>query len=115
MYFTGCLWHGCPECYRDRTVKNPKTGQSMDQLYALTQIKKKVLTKDLRFRYVCIWEHDWLKKVQQDPDVKDSVAGLDIQDRLDSRESFFGGRTNAAKLQYKALPDEEIKYVDFTI
>lgn len=72
----------------------------MDQLFELTQIKKKKLTRDLSYDYVCIWEHDWVK--------------LDIQDRLDPRESFFGGRTNAAKLYYQVAEEEKIKYVDFT-
>ena len=85
----------------------------MDQLYALTKIKEKAL-KDLGFSYVCIWEHEWIKKVTADPYVKDFLASFDIQDRLDPRESFFGGRTNASKLRHKALPDERIKYVDFT-
>jgi len=48
----------------------------MNQLYALTQIKKKVLTRDMHFEYVCIWEHDWVKRVKEDPDVRDFVAGL---------------------------------------
>ena len=86
----------------------------MDQLYALTQIKKKVLTRDMRFEYVCIWEHDWVKRVKEDPDVSDFVAGLDIHDRLDSRDSFFGGRTNAAKLSYTCREEDKVKYVDFT-
>lgn len=86
----------------------------MDQLFALTKIKENVLTRDLRFKYVCIWEHDWLKRIRDESDVRDFVSGLDIQERLDPRDSFFGGRTNAAKLHYKAEQDEEIKYVDFT-
>ena len=71
-------------------MKNPKTGQTMDQLYALTQIKQKELTQTHRFRYVSIWEHDWAKMVRDDPDIRQFVDGLDIQDRLDPRESFFG-------------------------
>lgn len=59
-------------------------------------------------------EHDWLKRVQEDPDVRDFVADLDIQKLLDPRESFFGGRTNTAKLSYKAEDCEKIKYVIFT-
>ena len=108
------MWHGCPECYPDRTAKNPKTGQTMDQLYALTKIKEKALTQDFRYHYVCIWEHAWSKMVRDDPDVRDFVTGLDIQDRLEPRDSFFGGRTNAAKLSYMTSEGEMIKYVDFT-
>ena len=76
-------------------------------------IKKKVLT-DLGYKYVCLWEHDWLKKVKDDPDVREYVVGLDIQDRLDPRDSFFGGRTNASKLRYEVSEGERIMYVDFT-
>lgn len=61
----------------------------MDQLFALTQIKKRKLTRDLSYDYVCIWEHDWVKQIKEDLTVKDFVSGLDIQDRLDPRESFF--------------------------
>ena len=86
----------------------------MDQLYALTQIKKKVLSQDMRFNYICIWEHDWVKMVNENSDVRDFVSGLDIQDRLNPRDSFFGGRTNAAKLRYTVKDGEKVKYVDFT-
>ena len=111
---TGCLWHGCPTCYPDRAVKAPRTNQSLDELYALTLIKKKVLTEELRYDYVCIWEHDWLTRMRDDPDVREFVASLDLHERLDPRDSFFGGRTNAAKLFYKATEGVHARYVDFT-
>jgi len=92
----------------------PKTNQSLDELYALTLIKRKVLTEDLRYDYVCIWEHDWLARMRDDLDVREFVATLDLQERLDPRDSFFGGRTNAAKLFFEATEGEQAKYVDFT-
>ena len=73
-----------------------------------------MLTEDLRLKYVCIWEHDWLKQVREDTDVQNFVDNLDIQDQLDPRDSFFGGRTNASKLRYTAKNGEQIRYVDFT-
>lgn len=112
--FTGCLWHGCPMCYTDRTIKNPKTGKTMDQMFALAKIKEKVFALNMRYNYVCNWEHEWLKLVREDPDVSDFVAGLDIQYRLDPQESSFGGRTIAAKLRYTIKYGEKVKYVDFT-
>lgn len=42
------------------------------------------------------------------------ISKFDLQDRLDPRESFFGGRTNAIKLHYKAEEDETIQHYDFT-
>lgn len=47
-------------------------------------------------------------------DVKDFVQTLDIQSRLDPRESFYGGRTNAVKLYHKIDGQQRISYVDFT-
>ena len=35
-------------------------------------------------------------------------------DRLDPRECFFGGCTNACQLYYQTSEQEKIKYVDFT-
>ena len=86
----------------------------MDQLFALTQIKKRILTEDYRYEYVYIWEHEWQRQILDDPAISQYVSTLDIQERLDPRESFFGGRTNAAKLHYRAGEEEKIKYVDFT-
>ena len=39
---------------------------------------------------------------------------LDIQDRLDPRDSFFWGRTTAVKLYNKVQGEEKINYIDFT-
>ena len=47
--------------------------------------------------------------------MKDFVAGIEVHERLDPRDSFFEGRTNAAKLYHKVVAgDEKIKYIDFT-
>jgi len=42
------------------------------------------------------------------------VSQLDVQDRLNPRDSFFGGRTNAVKLHHKVDEGETIEYYDFT-
>lgn len=64
LFVSGCFWHGCVKCYPDRAIKNPKTGQTMEQLYALTPIKENAL-KRMGYKYVCIWEHDWMKSVEE--------------------------------------------------
>ena len=35
-------------------------------------------------------------------------------DRMDSRDSFFGGHTNVSQLYYKTSEQEQVNYVDFT-
>lgn len=113
--YHGCIFHGCPTCFpNDRdTIKHPRTAQSMDKLYALT-MKKKQYIEYLGIHYVCIWEHEFHQPYKQNHNMKKFIDDLDIVERLYPRESFFGGRTNASKLHYKAKDKEEIKYVDFT-
>ena len=113
--YQGCLWHGCKDCFPDNrfTTKNPKTGQTFEELHSLAMIKKKKL-KELGYNYVSIWEHEWLRKVRENEDIRQLIDELDVEERLDPRESFFGGRTNACKLYYKAEEGEKIRYCDFT-
>ncbi len=47
-------------------------------------------------------------------DVMAFMSNYDAPERLNPRDSLFGGRTNALKLYHKASEDERISYVDFT-
>ncbi|MET0103898.1 MAG: DNA polymerase, partial [Sedimenticola sp.] len=113
--FHGCLFHGCPDCYPDNREEkaHPLTHQSLEELYALT-LKKRSYIQGLGMKYVCIWEHDYRHQLDRDPDLKTYVDQLDLAERLDPRDSFFGGRTNASQLRYNTAGEEQIKYVDFT-
>ena len=66
-------------------------------------------------KYVCIWEHEFQKLKSQNVELKQFIKQLDLMDRLDPRESFFWGRTNASQLYYQTSEQEKIKYVNFTI
>ena len=47
--------------------------------------------------------------------MKEYVSSLDIMDRLNPRDSFFGGRTNAIKLYHETdKPGETIEHYDYT-
>ncbi|XP_067678388.1 uncharacterized protein [Haliotis asinina] len=91
----------------------PRTKQSVEELYALT-CKKSHLLKQKGYKVIVIWEHEFHQQLKDKPDMKAFVSTLDIQDRLEPRDSFFGGRTNASTLHYKVKESEEIHYVDFT-
>jgi hypothetical protein len=45
----------------------------------------------------------------QNPELKQFIESLDLIDRLDPRESFFGGRTIASQLYYKTEEQDKIK------
>ena len=110
--FSGCLFHGCPLCYKHDQVC-PHMNQSMKDLYNRT-LKKKQALVNLGYNHISIWEHEFQSMVGDKPELKTFVSTLDVQKRLDPRESFFGGRCNAVKLYAKAEGPEKIKYVGFT-
>jgi hypothetical protein len=117
--FNGCLWHICPTCYPyDRkTLKHPRTNQSMEELYTLT-MKKKQHLQSLGYKYVGIWEHEFADLVKTNANVSDYVRGLDLQERLEPRHAFFGGRTNASRLHYEVKErgrESEIRRFHFAL
>ena len=77
-------------------------------------MKKESYIKSLGIKYLCVWEHEFKQQCEQDQATNTFLLSLDITDRLDPRDSFFGGRTNASQLYYQCKGGEEIKYVDFT-
>ena len=54
---------------------------------------------------------DMIKNVEG---LEEFVDNLILEERLDLRESFFGGQTNAAKFYHKAGEDEKVLYSDVT-
>lgn len=79
----------------------------------MTKKREKEL-KELGYELIVVWEHQFRYQLEKNIDLQRFVSTLDLQDRLDPRDSFFGGRTNAIKLHYKANEDEAIQYYDFT-
>ena len=61
-----------------------------------------------------MWEYEFRETYRNDPELRHYLQNLDITDRLDPQESFFGGRTNASQLYYRTKEDEKIEYLDFT-
>lgn len=112
--FHGCLYHGCPVCYKDRdAVLIPNSEQTASELLALTRHKEERLRAE-GLQVVSIWEHEFNALLTADKDAKAFVDGLEVMERLDPRDSLMGGRTNGCVLYKRASGDTKIKYVDFT-
>ena len=112
--YNGCIYHGCPACMNgNENVRHPYNGHTMAQCYALT-VAKKVHLEKMGYTVVTMWEHDFHNSIQNDPDLQTFVKSVKKEGRLEPRDSFFGGRTNASKLHYKVKGEEQLKYVDFT-
>lgn len=89
------------------------TSQSMEELYTITKKREQEL-KRLGYKLVIVWEHEFMKQITRSEPLQIYLSRLDIQERLNPRESFFGGRTNAVKLHCKVENSEKIHYYDFT-
>lgn len=80
----------------------------MNELYYMTKRKENYL-KRIGYRYVCTWEHKYLQNMTLEEGMKDYITSLDVMDRLNPRDSCFGGRTNAIKLYHEVeKPGETI-------
>ena len=92
---------------------DPYNKQSMAQRYAQTMEKVRVL-EEAGIKVVTKWDHKFRRQLKNDPELVAFVETLDLEERLENRDAFFGGRTNAVKMYRKAEEGEKIKYVDFT-
>ncbi len=70
--------------------------------------------KSYNLKVFTMWDCQWTKAKQNDPDVIAFMSNYDAPECLNPRDSLFGGRTNALTLYHKASEDERISYVDFT-
>ena len=61
-----------------------------------------------------MWEYAWKKFKENRPDVQQFVDSLLLTERLNPRDAFFGGRTNAVQLYYCIEQGEQILYLDYT-
>lgn len=62
------------------------------------------------FNYVEIWEHNFLKQKEDAELCSFLCTHNEVVDRLNPRDAFLGGRTNAIKLCHEG----PAKYIDFT-
>ncbi|CAC5412403.1 unnamed protein product [Mytilus coruscus] len=114
--FHGCRFHGCPSCFPHESTRttDPPTKHSPNELYYLTKNKEMEL-KRRGYEYVSVWEHEFMEQLEQDEKIRAYVSSIEVTDRLDPRDSFFGGRTNDIKLYHEITePRETIEYYDFT-
>jgi hypothetical protein len=136
LMFEGCLWHGCLQCFpNDRenedlmddevnennetikinrfSVRHPHTGESLSILYRKYEQRNMTL-RNMGYKVISVWEHEWEELKKSNREVEEFCNNCIVDDRLNCRDGFFGGRVNATKLHYKVKEGEEIRYIDFT-
>ncbi|GIY68317.1 uncharacterized protein CEXT_220931, partial [Caerostris extrusa] len=71
--------------------------------------KTSAVLRSKGFQVVELWEHEFAEQKKKNPQLQKFLESHSIQDRLNQRDAFFGGRTNALQLFYEG----SAKYVDF--
>ena len=108
--FNGCLFHGCPQCFRPESF-NVMKNETMRETYRkhvlrISNIKNSSEVKHVRE----LWECEFDKKIKGDPAFAAFVKNESYKKPLDPRDSLAGGRTNAFILYNQG----HMGYVDFT-
>ena len=111
--FHGCFWHGCPKCYPDRDKQRHKMCDlSMRDVYQATIAKEDAMFAQ-GYSVVVMWQCEWERFKKEDETVRQLVESFELVSRLQPREAFFGGRTNAIQLYHVVIDGEIICYLDF--
>ena len=85
---------------------------SIAQRWRDTQIKEKRL-REQGYIVLTKWSCEFAEE-RKKPKVRDFLNTINIQDPINLRDCYFGGRTNALVLHKKFPEGEKGKYVDFT-
>ncbi|KAH7712452.1 hypothetical protein AAVH_20196, partial [Aphelenchoides avenae] len=110
--FLGCYYHGCQQCFPDRTVKLCG-GRTAQQLHDAT-FERLHRLQELGYRLHIKWECDFRRELETNAELRARYRRCRVVEPLDPREDALrGGRTEAFKLHHQCRDDtEEIRYID---
>lgn len=123
--FLGCVFHGCPSCFPDRTSLHPLTRKTPEGMYQKWQQKtayyehiKSCLIPELTIESE--WECEFSRRMASNRPLRSRYERrlqyyrrLDQVGPCDLRESYCGGRTENFRFMKKCTSDEVIELVDF--
>lgn len=113
--FYGCYWHQCRNCFPIQAHKDVSNKNLKYSLRYDATIARSYRIKRLGYNLVEIWECEFDRILKRSPQTERNLASIPglVEDALNPRDAFFGGRTNACKLYHKVDDDnEKIHYYD---
>ena len=113
LEYNGCSFHGCLTCYPYRRDQFWNKGKNMIQRHRETLLKERRL-REKGFRVISIWSCEFRRELRNKQELREFVDSLNIQDPINVRDSYFGGRTNGITLHKEFKDGEKGYYVDFT-
>jgi len=111
LEFHGCRFHGHDKCMKDKTLRDPRSGFTMDDLKRLTEKRANEIRK-AGYKLIEIYECDFHEQIKKNPELAQFVKCLDIPKRMKPRDSFFGGRVSVFSMYKECRGNEEIHYND---
>ncbi|CAG9836149.1 unnamed protein product [Diabrotica balteata] len=93
---------GHPECFAPNTI-NHVNNERMSDLHERT-LRRATQIKEAGYKLVEMWECEWIKSKECK-----NAPSPQIVEPLKPREAFFGGRTNAIKLN---VTGKKLRYID---
>ena len=111
--FKGCVFHACPAHFPNDSTRSPLTGLSMREIRD-RDLKREQFIRDHGYEMITKWECEFLQEIRESTPLQIFLASLDLQEPLEPRDAFFGGRTNATCLYREVQEDEKIFYADIT-
>ena len=109
--FNGDYFHGNPAKYHAST-HNVKLDRSMGEIYLDTIDRERKIRK-AGYQLITMWEKDF-DEMLKEREVQELLQDFTYTEPLLPRDAYYGGRTGACKMYYKAKLCEKIYYVDFT-
>ncbi|XP_022784609.1 uncharacterized protein LOC111325134 [Stylophora pistillata] len=104
--FHGCLFHGCLECYPQRSqIPFVSSGLTVEACRRQTTQKTAKL-RQLGYTVVEMWQCQWEKLKKSNPDLRDFVQSLSLTTPIHPREAFLGGRSGATTLYHRIDPTQ---------
>ena len=97
--FHGCFWHGCKTCFPKACDECHQQlhDRPFEDVYRATEYREKRL-RDVGHTLVVIWEHEWTEQKNDDDELRATIRSYGLQEPLNPRDAFSGGRTNAVRL-----------------
>lgn len=112
MFNIGCYWHACTKCYKIQSIEaDEKIRIGMRRDADNLRFERIV---DAGYELIKIRECEFDAELKNNSEMREYFQTLEHLElnKLDIRDAYFGGRTNATKLYYKCENGEKIRYID---
>jgi hypothetical protein len=74
--------------------------------------EREELIRGMGYELRCVYECEYDNMLRRNPEFKAACSKFIAHQRLNARDSLYGGRTNALRLFYECKPGERILYKD---